>query len=55
MHKLLKALLWNIVIFTLWLIYNSTLVACKQVEVIPVLVCRDYWPEYNQTPIKKQK
>ena len=28
---------------------------CKQVEVIPVLVCRDHWPENDQTPINKQK
>ena len=55
MHTLLKALLWNIVIFAFWLIYNSALVVCKQVEVIPVLVCRDHWPENDQTPIKKQK
>ena len=28
---------------------------CKQVEVIPVLVCREHWPENDQTPIKKQR
>ena len=55
MHTLLKELLWNIVIFAFWLIYKSVLVVCKQVEVIPVLVCREYWPENDQTPIKKQK
>ena len=42
-------------LFTFWLIYNSVLVVWKQVEVIPVLVCRDHWPENDQTPIKKQK
>ena len=55
MHTLLKAFLWNIVIFAFWLIYYSALEVCKQVEVIAVLVCRDHWPENDQAPINMQK
>ena len=55
MDPLLKILLWNIVILTLLRIYNFACVVCKQMEVLPVFLCRAHWHENSQTPMNKQK
>ena len=55
MHTLQNILLWYLLFFTLSRIYNFAYGVCKQMVVLPVFLCRAYWPENGQTPMDKQK
>ena len=55
LHPLLKYYSETLLFLTLSSIYNFAFVVCKQMEVLPVFLCRAHWPENTQTPMNKQK